>query len=421
MHFLHIVAILLALTAVFSYLNERFLQLPTTVGLMLVALVVAMSIAGLDAMGWDVGHAEVVAFLAQVDFSATVLQGILCFLLFAGALHVPLHQLEQQKWMIAALATIATLLAAVITATLAWLVLHLIGIDIPFFSALVFGALISPTDPISALAILKSLGLPRRLEILISGESLFNDGVGLVLFVMFTGLALGSQELSIGHAVALFTQQVLGGTGLGLVAGFIAYGLLHGVSEHATRIVITLAVVTSGYAAAESLQVSGPITIVVTGLIVGNYGRNLTMEQSGRQHVDTFWKSIDDVLNGILFVLIGLEVMAVSFSVSSIWVVAIAILSVLIGRGVSVGVPIVLASLHKRFDATHRHLIGLLTWGGLRGGLSIALVLSLPSGAERDLLLTMTYGVVIFSIVVQGLTVGHLFSRTELKQMARAS
>lgn len=421
MAWFEIIVSLLGLAAVFSYLNERLLKLQSTIGVMLLALVV--SVAGLivEALGGVSWHKEIVALLTEFDFSSTLLDGLLCFLLFAGALHIPIRTLEREKWLILALTILGTMISTFVTGTVLWLVLGLAGWHVKFIHALLFGAIIAPTDPIATLAILKSAGLPKRLETLINGESLFNDGVAVVLFTVIGGIAFGGHEPAFREVSFLLGQEVLGGALFGLLMGAIALFMLKGVQEHSSEVLITLSVVAGGYALAKELHVSGPIATVVVGLIVGNYSRRRALDESGWTDLDTFWRLMDEMLNVVLFLMIGFLVLLGEFSWAHAAGGLLAILMVLFGRWVSVSASIGVFRIHERLDAPARHLITLLTWGGLRGALSLAMALSLPAGDVRDLILAMTYAVVAFSVVVQGLTVSRMFSQDELELMVEVS
>jgi monovalent cation:H+ antiporter, CPA1 family len=340
----------------------------------------------------------------EVDFNLTLLHGMLSFLLFAGALHVNLDDLAQQKWVIAILASVGVLGSTFIIGGLGWWLLGLLGTPIPFLYCLLFGALISPTDPIAVLGILKTANVSKSLETKIAGESLFNDGVGVVIFLVLLGIAT-SGEVEATEVALLFAEEALGGLVFGLLIGWLAYRMLASVDNYQVEILITLALVMGGYTLAGTLHVSGPIAIVVAGLFIGNHGRMFAMSNRTREHLDTFWELVDEILNAVLFVLIGLEVLALEFQNAWLSVGALMIPIVLLSRFISVGVPISLLRYRRGFSP---HAVKIITWGGLRGGISVALALSLPSGAERDLIVTVTYTVVVFSILVQGLSVGRL-------------
>jgi CPA1 family monovalent cation:H+ antiporter len=400
----HILAILLTASAVFSYINHRFLKLPTVIGIMLVALVFSLVLNLLGPIGFQLEH-DVEVMLASIDFDETLLHGMLSFLLFAGALHVNLNDLAQQRGIIFVLATFGVVAATFIIGTLSWYTFGLIGLDIPFIYCLLFGALISPTDPIAVLGILKQSNAPKSLEAKIAGESLFNDGVAVVMFLVIARIAAGGTDMSAVDVILIFSQEAIGGILFGLAAGGVTYWMLKSVDNYQVEILLTLALVTGGYSLAEVLHLSAPIAIVVAGLLIGNHGRVLAMSELTREHLDTFWELVDEILNAVLFVLIGLEVLVLVFIQEYLIAGLLAIPIVLLARFVTVGIPI---TLMRRFRDFTPKAIQVLTWGGLRGGISVALALSLPAGEMRDTLVAVTYAVVIFSILVQGLTIGPL-------------
>ncbi len=396
-----IIAILLTLSAVFSFINYRFLKLPNTIGLMLVGLLFSLL---LIAISWFFPASKqwAVELLTQIDFDKTLLHGMLSFLLFAGALHVNINDLRQQYRIILSLATAGVVISTFSVGILSWGMLDLLGFNISLIYCLLFGALISPTDPIAVLGILKKANTPKSLEIKIVGESLFNDGVGVVIFLILLEVAATGHEMTGAAVGLLFLQEALGGALLGFGAGLFAYWMLKQVDNYQVEILITLGLATGAYALADALHLSAPIAIVVAGLLIGNHGRSFAMSENTRENLDTFWELADEILNAVLFLLIGLEVMLLSFSWLSMAAALLAIIIVLSARLVSVSVPIFLL---KRFRTFSPHVVKILTWCGLRGGISIALALSLPVGGERDVLLAITYGVVVFSILVQGLTI----------------
>jgi len=398
-----LIAALVSIAAVFSYANHRFLRLPTAVGLMLIALVFSLALSGLGMLGLGGVADRAQETLSAVDFDQTLLHGMLSFLLFAGALHVDLNDLARQARVVASLATVSVLLSTAAVGGLAWWLLAALGLEIPLLHCLLFGALISPTDPIAVLGILKSAGAPKSLEIKIVGESLFNDGIGVVVFMVLADLAYGGHDASAGGVALLFLQEAVGGVVYGLVIGLVAYRMIKSVSNYQVEILLTLALVMGGYALAGALHVSGPIAVVVAGLLIGNHGRRFAMSDTTREHLDSFWELADEILNAVLFVLIGLEVLVLDFSPRYLLAGAALIPVVLAARLVSVAAPIGLLRFTRRFTPG---VVRILTWGGLRGGISIALALSLPAGPERDTIVAITYVIVVFSVVVQGLTIG---------------
>jgi Na+:H+ antiporter len=402
MDIINVFAILIAVTALFSYINLRYVGLPVSIGVMVIALGLSLMV---NLLSWGGLHLEdhVRNFLQQIDFDKTLLQGMLSFLLFAGALHININDLAEQKWSIGALATLGTILSSFLVGTLTWAILSGFSVNLPYVYCLLFGALISPTDPIAVLGILKTAGVPKSLETKIAGESLFNDGVGIVLFLIMLEVATGAHEVSLSHIGILFVQEALGGIVFGLMLGYLGYLLLKSVDNYQVEVLLTLAVAAGGYALADSLHLSGPIAIVVAGLFIGNQGRLLGMSAETRHRMDVFWELVDEILNAVLFVLIGLEVLVVSISSSLSWALLLIIPAVLVSRFIAISIPISLLRIFRRFTPG---AIPILTWGGLRGGISVALALSLPTGPQRDIILTMAYAVVVFSIVVQGLSLG---------------
>lgn len=395
-----IMAILLTFAAVGGYLNCRFIGLPATIGHMAFALILSLLAIVCGKLGWF-DLAWVKTLVGQIDFSKLFLHGMLSFLLFAGALHIKFDDLKSVKWSVGTLATVGVVLATAITSTLTWLAAHLIGINLSYIDALLFGALISPTDPIAVLSILRHAGISKRLYTQIGGESLFNDGVGVVLFLAILGAAVSPSSLSIKDFLIIFGQQSLGGLALGLVLGWIVYRLLRPIDDYKVEVMLTLALVAGGYALAEYLDMSAPLCMVAAGLIIGNKARAKGMSEETIQHLDIFWELIDEILNAVLFLLIGLEIMIIPLSHQILALGVLAIAAVLIARWISVGLPISVIRLWKNFEPG---TIRLLTWGGLRGGLSIAMALALPVSSDKWLILALTYIVVLFSIMVQGLS-----------------
>jgi CPA1 family monovalent cation:H+ antiporter len=405
MSILDLAALLITLTALFGYFNHRYIGLPPTIGVMSVALVVSLALVTLGSLGLPQIERQAESLLVAVDFDDLLMNGMLSFLLFAGALHVDLDMLRRRKLTIGLLATAGVVASTFIIGYATRWILAWIGIDLPLLYCLVFGALISPTDPIAVLGILKSAGAPKSLEVKITGESLFNDGVAVVVFLVLAGLATGSQEASASGIAWLFAEEALGGILFGLAIGYIAYRMLKSVDNYQIEVIISLALVMGGYALARHIHVSGPIAMVVAGLMIGNHGRAFAMSATTREHLDQFWELVDEILNAVLFVLIGLELILLEFSGPTVLAGLIMIPVVLLTRLVCVGVPV--TALRRVLPFTPG-AIRIMTWGGLRGGISVALALSLPQGPERDTLLTMTYLIVLFSILVQGLTIGRL-------------
>ena len=413
MQIFEIIALLTTLAALFSYLNHRFIRLPTTIGLMLISLLMSLSLI----VGHYLGiHLESSAerIVTQIDFSHTLLQGMLSFLLFAGALHVNLDDLLAQKWAIGIFATLGLLCSTALVGGAMFVLLNAIGLPTPLLACLVFGALISPTDPIAVLGLLKQANVPKSLETNITGESLFNDGIGVVIFLVLLEMLTGEHHFDVRHIGQLLLQEAFGGAILGLALGWFTYHLLKTIDNYQVEVLLTLALVTGGYALASALHMSGPLAIVAAGLLIGNRGRTLGMSDTTREHLDTFWELIDEILNAILFVLIGLEVLIVPLQTNYLMAAALAIPVVLCARFLSIGLPVSLARARRPLA---KNTTTILTWAGLRGGISVALVLALPAGPERALFLTSTYAVVVFSIIVQGLTLPALLRRTMADQL----
>lgn len=397
-------ALLITVAAILGYLNHVTLKLPHTIGLTVTGALAALGLVALDWLfpGLRVGAATR-GFLADIDFYETLMEGMLSFLLFAGALHVDLEHLAQRRWAVLLMATFGVMLSTALVGFGFFGLSMLLGIDIPLAWALVFGALISPTDPVAVLGILKTAKVPPTLEAKVAGESLFNDGVGVVIFSILLAAAAGGGGFSVPHALELFLIEAVGGILLGLVLGGIAFYALRSLDEHNLEVLITLALVMGGYALAHKLHVAGPVVMAVAGLLIGNHGVKFAMSESSRTHVKTFWSLLDEVLNSVLFLLIGMEVLAVEGAPGTLLLGLIAIVLVLMARMVGVGVPLFALS---RFRPFTRGAFPTLVWGGLRGGISVALALSLPEGPAQSAILTVTYVVVVFSVVIQGTTVG---------------
>lgn len=402
-----LIAILVSLAAIFSYINFRLIKLPTTIGILLITILTSLVIVILGLFGLGEIHVKAAYALNRMDFNKTLMNGMLSFLLFAGALHVNLEDLSKHKYIIIILATFGIVANTFIVGSLAWLVFALVNIKLSYIYCLLFGALIAPTDPIAVIGILKKAGVSKSLETKITGESLFNDGVAVVVFLILLEIATGGHEVTFQHISFLFIEEAVGGIVFGFVTGMIAFFMLKAVDNYQVEILVTLALIMGGYTLANMLHVSGPIAVVVAGLLIGNKGRLLAMSEKTRGHLDSFWELIDEVLNAVLFLMIGMEVLVVTIKINYLIAGLIMIPIVLIARFISVGVPVTLMRFLKEFSP---NTIKILTWGGLRGGISVALALSLPAGESREVLLTITYIIVVFSIVAQGLTIGHYVS-----------
>ncbi|MEM7405795.1 MAG: sodium:proton antiporter [Pseudomonadota bacterium] len=406
---LDLIAVLVTVSAVFSYVNHRYIGLPTTIGVMLIALVVSLVMIGADLLGVEGLHDFAAHVVGRIDFNFVLMQGMLSLLLFAGAMHVNLTELAAFKWPIGIMASIGVVASTFLIGGLSYICFPLVGLEMPFIYCLLFGALISPTDPIAVLGILKSANAPRSLEVKIAGESLFNDGVAVVVFLIIAGIAAGTAEPSAGGIAILLVQEALGGVVLGLVLGWITFTALKTIDSYEIEVMLTLALVLGGYALAGKLHVSGPIAMVVAGLMIGNHGRREAMTETTRQHLDSFWTLLDELLNALLFVLIGLEVVVLTFAGEYLLASVIAIPMVLAVRFICVGLPV--SVLRLAGTAFSPHAAKLLTWGGVRGGISVALALSLPDSPERSAIVAVTYVIVLFSISVQGLTIGPVVRR----------
>lgn len=409
MDFYDITAILITLSALFSYLNYRYIRLPRTIGLMAISLFFSLCLLALGRTGLFLVDDQAKSLLEGLNFHDTLMHGLLSFLLFAGSLHVNLDDLLHRKWIISLLATFGVFLSTLLVGGLTWLCLHLLRLDLSLLYCLLFGALISPTDPIAVLGIMKKTGAPKELETTITGESLFNDGMGVVIFLSLLSLLHGGSTPEYGEIGKLLLIEAGGGIVFGLALGYCSYFFLKQVDQYQVEVLLTLATVMGGYRLAEVFHVSAPLAIVVAGLLVGNHGRHFGMSPLTRHHLDTFWELIDEILNAVLFVLIGLEVLIIPHDNRYLVAALLLIPGVLFSRLISVGGAVgLLAGMNRQY---RRGTVVILTWAGLRGGISVALALSLPVGPERAAILTITYSIMTFSILVQGLSVGRLVQR----------
>ncbi len=404
-----ITSLLISVVAICGYLNTRFVRLPDVIGITAVGMVLSIAVALLGAFVPAVGHWAAGA-LQAIDFDEVVFHGLLGLLLFAGALHVNLGDLAGQRGAILILATVGVLASTALVGGGFYVLASAFGLDLPLLYCLLFGALISPTDPIAVLGILRRVGVPKSLETKIAGESLFNDGIGVVVFLTIAGLASGHESFEPASVATLLAQEVIGGLLVGAAVGYVGYRMLRSIDSYAVEILITLAMTTGGYALAEAFHTSAPLAVVVMGLYVGNHGRAFAMSDKTREHLFSFWDLTDELLNLLLFGLIGLEVIVLSVSGELVLPALLAIPLVLLARWISVGVPI---TILRRFRAFTPHTVKLMTWGGLRGGISVALALSLPEFEGRNLVLLATYAVVLFSILVQALTMGRVVTRLQ--------
>ncbi len=400
-------SLLMTVTALFAYVNYRFIRLPNTIGVMIISLVFSMGLVLLSNAGLTLGMEYTEKLLSGVDFDATLMEGMLSFLLFAGALHINLNELLDKQWVVGILASVGVITSTFIVGISSYFILGWFGIHLPFIYCMLFGSLIAPTDPVAVLAILKTANASKSLETKIAGESLFNDGIAVVVFLVILGIAVGGDGHGGGAATPasvamLFFQETIGGAVFGLIIGWICYRLLKSVDNYHVEVLLTLALVMGGYAAARAMHISGPIAIVVAGLLIGNHGRRFAMSDQTRENLDTFWELIDEILNAVLFMLIGLEVIVLSMNGNYVLAGILMFFVVLAARFIAVGIPVSIMKLRQTF---HPHVVSILTWGGIRGGISVALALSLPLGPERNIIVAITYVIVIMSVILQGLSI----------------
>ncbi|MDA7458830.1 sodium:proton antiporter [Planktomarina temperata] len=407
MTFLQITSALIVLAGTFAAINAIFFRLPSAIGILIVSLLASLGLLGLDAL-WPGLHltAELQRMVVAFDFSDALLEGMLGLLLFAGALHVKFSDLKAHCGIVMLMATMGVCLSTLVAGVgFSWIT------GAPLLIALVFGALISPTDPVAVLGVLRAAKLPKSLETKIAGESLFNDGVGYVVFLVLVGLAFpaaGAHGASFGDAALLFFREAFGGAVLGLALGWGTYRVMCEINDYSVEVLLTLALAFGGYQLALWLHVSAPIMAVCAGLLIGDEMTAHAMTQKTRDYVDAFWKLLDEILNAILFLMIGLEVFAIAFSIGAITAGLLAIGLSLLARWCAVIVPIMVLRPFRDFS---QGIVPIMTWGGLKGGISVALALSLPESEFKPLILTVTYIVVLFSIIVQGLTVAPMARR----------
>jgi len=408
MDYFAIATVLIVLSAVFGYINVKFIKLPDTIGLMVITILFTLAVLGLSYFDDTLLQKEK-ELITQIDFKTVLLDIMLSFLLFAGALHTNFQRLKIQRKPIFIFATLGTLVSTFLAGVFVFYILKFLDFNIDFIYCLLFGALISPTDPIAVLGIMKNVGAPKKLETKIVGESLFNDGVGVVIFLTIYQIAKGGNEISFFHIAELFLVEVIGGIALGLAIGWITYRLLRSINDYDIEVIITLAAVMGGTLVAQHFHLSAPLAMVTAGLIVGNDTiRESSMSEITEQYVDKFWELIDILLNTVLFVMIGMEILVLTFNGKYILAGFLIIPVLLFARYLSLMLPIKIYAKKLEF-VPKTNLI--MTWGGLRGGISIALALSLTQVMQRDLFLVITYVVVVFSIIVQGLTVGKLIKK----------
>ena len=426
---LNISAILLAFAAFFGWINTRFLKLPMTIGLVLISLVASMGVVALDAI-FGLGYAEVArGALNTIDFHDSLMIGMLHLLLFAGALHTDLENLLRHKWHILLMATLGVCISTAVIGFITYYLVAAFGFEVPLIWCMVFGSLISPTDPVAVLSIIRTLEVPKDLQTKIAGESLFNDGIGVVVFLALVGIATGDAGHGVveatshggavvAHSAAVFNpgaiaellfQEVVVGVAIGLVLGYVTFLAMRSIDDYVVEVIMSLALVMAIYALCSYVHASGPLGVVVAGLFIGNHGTRFAMSRVTEEHLEKFWELIDEILNAVLFLLIGFEILVIPFSQNLIWLIVAIIPIVLLGRTLAVSIPT--AVIRARGGFVEKGAVPVLIWGGLRGGISVALALSLPDFEGKPAVLAMTYGVVIFSIVIQGLTVQRVIAK----------
>ncbi len=405
-------AMLLTMSALFGWLNRRFLRMPHTIGLLVMGLLASLALLGLDVV-FPGQHllGDLTRILEQLDFTDVVMNGMLAFLLFAGAMNLDLRALRDRAGAVATLALVGTVISTALVGAAFWAAGQALGHPVPLPWALVFGALISPTDPVAVLATLKNVEVPEALEIEMQGEALFNDGIGIVLFTVLVAFAAGSggEATSVGGVARLLLQEAGGGLALGVVTGYVAYRAIRAIDDFPVEVLITLALVAGTYALAQKLGASGPLAVVAAGLLVGERAPRYAMSDNTQKYVSALWTLIDEVLNSVLFLLIGLEVLVLRFQVSGLTLAGCAIPIVLVARLVAVSAPVLLFRWGGHLSLGN---VPFLTWAGVRGGISVALALSVPESEAKPAILAATYAVVLFTIIAQGSTLALVARRT---------
>lgn len=399
----------LTLAILLGYINQRFFKLQDTIAIMSGTLILSLVFIGLQKTGAADIAKTTDQWLAQINFSDLLLKGMLNYLLFAGALTIDFYTLKSQKWEVGILATLSTILSTFIISIITYYMLPLLHLSLPYLYCLLFGALISPTDPIAVLTTFKTLGVSKQISMCVSGESLFNDGVGIVIFTTFYELTFNHIAITAPNIISLFLQQALGGLAFGVVLGWITFLMIKPLKTINSIVLITIAAVSGGYALALHLDVSGPLAMVATGMIIGNKGRQ-ALSPALFFNLNHFWEIIDELLNALLFLLIGFELLDAHFTLNTLMAAGLIIPAILITRLLTIATPMKLLQLKNQHE---NNIIKILTWGGLRGGLAVALALSLPNSTHKDLILTLTYAVVVFAIIVQGSTIGCFLDKNQ--------
>ncbi|MEM1282300.1 MAG: sodium:proton antiporter [Chlamydiota bacterium] len=405
--YISVIYLILLLAVAITYINHRYIRMQPTIAIMISSLFLSFIIIIIGNLGFVEFQQNITDGMRAIKFNELLMNGLLGLLLFAGALTVDINNLKEYKWEILTLSCLSTIASTFLIGVSLYYLLPLFHISLDFIYCLLFGALISPTDPIATLNICREVNAPKMVKTCVSGESLFNDGVGIVLFITILGVITGKSDATFGSVSALFLQEAIGGIIYGILIGLIGYKLIKPLDDHKLEILITIAIATGGYTIAQLLHISGPISMVVAGLFIGNKGNSFTVKESCIDHLFTFWEVIDELLNALLFILIGFEFVTVPNQSDLILPAILAIIAVLVIRFVSVGIPISIFKIRKNYVP---HMIKIMVWGGIRGGLAVALALSLTFSWERNVLLVMTYAVVTFSILIQGTTVKNVIS-----------
>ena len=418
MELYNVITIIIVLAAIFGYINHRFIKLPGTIGIMLISLIASLAVVGIGIIS-PTFFEKTTNAIGFIDFQTLLLKVMLSFLLFAAAIHIDSKKLKSERISIITFSTIGVVISTFVIGTLLYYTISLFGLSVNYLYSLLFGALISPTDPIAVVGILRKAKIPESLETKISGESLFNDGVGVVLFITFYKIAqIGINNISVWEILWLFVKEDAGGILFGWLLGYLGYLALRSIDNYVVEVMITLAIVMGGYTLAEEMGISGPIAMVVAGLITGNKSMEEGMSDVTRDYLGKFWEMMDELMNAILFLLIGFEMLVIPFNLTLLFLGCLTIIIVLFGRWVSVSLPIMVLEYKNSFP---KNTIPILTWGGLRGGISVALALSLPKYMYGEMFVSITYIVVLFSIVFQGLTIGKFAVRLARKEEQKST